>query len=168
MHNEIVDNVPGARAPNDPDREWHMANVVTARSSAKRAGDATALNVRQAENWLKINRDKIVEMQGKNDSLQKYYKKIDIKKKGLQEVKFEVKERVVCRVFKHPHVKNGKPVLQVVVPEQLRKQVMELAHESIIGDTLASGRQLTGYAKAFIGQPYTLIYRDIFGLVSLS
>ena len=65
-----------------------------------------------------------MEMQGEDISLQKYYKKIDITKEGLQEVKFKVKDRVLCRVFKHPHVTNGKPVRQVVVPEQLRKQVM--------------------------------------------
>ena len=112
-----------------------MANVVTTRSSAKRVGDATPLNVRPVENWLEINRDKTVEMQGEDVSLQKYYKKTDIKK-GLQEVKFEVKDRVLCRVFKHPHVNNGKPVRQVVVPEQLRKQVMELAHDSIMGGHL--------------------------------
>ena len=77
-----------------------------------------------------------MEMQGEDVSLQKYYKKTDIKKKGLQEVKFEVKDRVLCRVFKHPHVNNGKSVRQVVVLEQLRKQVIELAHDSIMRGNL--------------------------------
>ncbi len=83
MYDVIVGNVPGARAADDPDAEWHMANVVTTRSSAKRAGDATPLNVRPVENWLEIDRNKIVEMQGEDVSLQKYYKKTEIKKKGL-------------------------------------------------------------------------------------
>ncbi len=83
MYDVIVGTVPGARAADDPDAEWHMANVVTTRSSAKRAGDATPLNVRPVENWLEIDRDKIVEMQGEDVSLQKYYKKTEIKKKGL-------------------------------------------------------------------------------------
>ena len=64
---------------------------------------------------------------------------------GLQEVKFEFKGRVLYRVFKHPRVNNGKPVWQILVTEQLRKHVMELAHDSIMGDTWASGRQLTDY-----------------------
>ena len=136
VYDVIVGNVSGARAADDPNPEWHMANVVTTRSSAKRVGDATPLNVRLVENWLEINRDKIVKMQGEDVSLQKYYEKTDIKKKGLQEVKFEVKDRVLCRVFKHSHVKNGKPVLQVMVPEQLRRQVMKLAHDSIMGGHL--------------------------------
>ena len=99
----IIGNVPGARAAYDPDPEWHMANVVAARSGAKRVGDATPVNVRPVDNWLEINREKIVEMQGEDVPLEKYYKKTDIKKKGLQEVKFEVNDRVLCRVFKHPH-----------------------------------------------------------------
>ena len=126
MYDVIVGNVPGAKAVDKPDPEWHIVNVVTKRSGAKRLGDATPLNVRPVENWLEINRDKIVEMQDEDVSLQKYYKKIDIKKKDLQEVKFEVKDRVQCRVFKHRHVNNGKPVRQVVVPKQLRKQVWSL------------------------------------------
>ena len=96
VYDVIVGNVSGARAAIDPDSEWHMANMVTTRSSAKKVGAATPLNVRPVENWLKINRDKIVEMQGEDVSLQKYYKKIDITKEGLQEVKFEVKDRVLC------------------------------------------------------------------------
>ena len=83
MYDVIVGNVSGARAVDDLDPEWHMAKVVTTRSSAKRVGDATPLNVRPVENWLEINRDKIVEMQDEDVSLQKYYKKTDIKKKGL-------------------------------------------------------------------------------------
>ena len=109
VYDVIVGNVPGTRAADNPDPDWHMTNVVTTRSSAKRVGDATPLNVRPAENWLEINRDKIVEMQGEDVSLQKYYK-TDIKNKGLQVVKFKLKDRVLCRVFKHPYVNNGKPV----------------------------------------------------------
>ena len=133
VYDLIVGNVSGARAAGDSDTEWHMANVVTARSTVKRVGNAAPVNVRPVENWLESNRDKVVEMQGEDASLQKYYMNTDIKKKGLQEVKFEVKDRLLRLVFKHPHVNNGKPVRQVVVPEQLRKQVMEIAHDSMIG-----------------------------------
>ena len=41
VYDVIVGNVPGARAAGDPDPEWHMANAVTTRSSAKRVGDTT-------------------------------------------------------------------------------------------------------------------------------
>ena len=96
MYDVIVGNVASASGADDPDPEWHMDNVVMTRSGAKRVGDANHLNVRTVENWLDINREKIVEIQGEDVSLQKYYKKTDIKKKGLLEVKIEAKDRVMC------------------------------------------------------------------------
>ena len=50
VYDVIVGNVSGAKAAIDLDPEWHMANMVTTRSSAKKVSATTPLNVRPVEN----------------------------------------------------------------------------------------------------------------------
>ena len=65
VYDVIVGNVPGARAADDPDPEWHMANMVTTRCSAKRVCDVAPLNVRPVEKLAQDQpRQDFVEMQG--------------------------------------------------------------------------------------------------------
>ena len=52
--------------------------------------------------------------------------------RGHAENSFEVKGGVLYCIYKHPYVNSGKPLKQVLVPVQLRKGIMELAHESIM------------------------------------
>ncbi|KAK7096255.1 hypothetical protein V1264_005571 [Littorina saxatilis] len=56
--------------------------------------------------------------------------------KGEGTVHFEVKAKILYRVFQHPRVNGGKPLRQVLVPQPLRRQVMEVAHDSIMGGHL--------------------------------
>lgn len=60
----------------------------------------------------------------------------DIKVKGVQEVSFEEKEGILYRVFKHPRVNQGSQIRQVFVPQVLRNQVMQVAHDSLLGGHL--------------------------------
>ena len=53
--------------------------------------------------------------------------------KGKQKVSFEERGGVLYRNYKHPHVNGGKPVRRVMVLTPLRRQVMEVAHESVMG-----------------------------------
>ncbi|XP_070208315.1 uncharacterized protein [Littorina saxatilis] len=48
----------------------------------------------------------------------------------------EVKAKILYRVFQHARVNDGKPLRQVLVPQPLRRQVMEVAHDSIMGGHL--------------------------------
>ena len=84
--------------------------------------------------------------------MQKYWNRGDTKLKGQAEVAFEVKSGVLYRVYKHPHVNNGKPVKQVMVPAPLRKQIMEVANGSIMGGhmgikKIGSAFLLAGYSR---------------------
>ena len=45
---------------------------------------------------------------------------------------FEEIGGVLYRQYRHPKVNNGEPVRQVLVSEPLRRQVLELAHDSIM------------------------------------
>ena len=48
--------------------------------------------------------------------------------KGQAEISFEEKCGVLYRLYKHPYVNGGKPLKQVMVPEKLRRPIMEGAH----------------------------------------
>ena len=46
---------------------------------------------------------------------------------------FEEKGGILYRVFSHPRVNGGNETRQVVVPGNLRNEVIELAHSSLMG-----------------------------------
>ena len=58
------------------------------------------------------------------------------KTKGLQAVRFEQKNDILYRLFTHPYVNQGQPLRQIVVPKELRKQLIEVGHNSIVGGHL--------------------------------
>ena len=68
-----------------------------------------------------------------DNSLEKLRKFTEPKIKGDQSVHFEEKGGILYRVFSHPRVNGGNEIRQVVVPENLRNQVIELAHSSLMG-----------------------------------
>ena len=53
------------------------------------------------------------------------------------------------RSYKHPHVNGGKPVRQVMVPMPLRRQLMEVAHESVMGGHMGVKKTTDKIQKAF-------------------
>ena len=72
-------------------------------------------------------------MQPDDDSLKNYRDRDSIMAKGEKDVSLEVKNGVHHRICKHPHVNNGRPVRQVMVPSPFRRQLMEVANGSIMG-----------------------------------
>ena len=93
--------------------------------------------------------NELVRLQREDKSLEKYWDRRDIKVKGEQEVSFEEKDGVLYRSYKHPHVNGGKPIRQVMVPTPLRRQLMEVAHESIMGGHMGVKKTADKIQKAF-------------------
>ena len=62
---------------------------------------------------------------------------------------FEEKDGVLYRSYKQPHVNGGKQIRQVRVPTPLRRQLMELAHESIMGGHMRVKKTTDKIKKAF-------------------
>ena len=135
VYDVIVGNVPGARTADNSDSEWHMAKVVTTRSGAKRVGDATPLNVRPVEIgsrstetrlWkCKVRMSRYRSVTKRPISRRRIYKKLIV---------LSQRSNPLSSVQASP-CQQCKPIQQVVVQEQLQKQVMELQHESN-GETL--------------------------------
>ena len=137
VYDLLVGNVPDARAADDSDPSWqdHVqeACAVTTRSQAKKDGERISLKIPSTNESPVVDREKLKQMRRDDKSLQKYWEKDDVVVRGQAENSFEVKGGVLYRVYKHPYVNGGKPLKQVMVPEQLRNRIMELAHGSIMG-----------------------------------
>ena len=69
--------------------------------------------------------------------------------KGQAEISFEEKSGVLCRLYKHPYVNGGKPLKQVMVPEKLRRPIMEVAHRSIMGGHMGIKKTTDKIQSAF-------------------
>ena len=86
-------------------------------------------------------------MQREDKSLEKYWDRRDIKVKGEQGVSFEDKDGVLYS-YKHLHVNGGGPIRQVTIPIPFRRQLMELAHESIMRDHMGVKKTTDKIQKA--------------------
>ena len=153
VYDLIIGNVPDARAADDPDPSWrdHVqeACAVTTRSQAKKAGERIPLKIPSTNESPVVDREKLKQMQRDDKSLQKYWEKDDVFVRGQAENSFEVKGGVLYRVYKHPYVNGGKPLKQVMVPEQLRNRIMELAHGSIMGGHMGIKKTVDKIQSAF-------------------
>ena len=71
--------------------------------------------------------------------------------RGQAENSFRVKGGVLYRVYKHPYVKGGRPLKQVMVPVQLRKRIMELLvpHGLIMGGHMGIKKTADKIQSAF-------------------
>ena len=69
--------------------------------------------------------------------------------KGQAEIAFEEKCGVLYRLYKHPYVNGGKPLKQVMVPEKLRRPIMEVAHGSIMGGHMGIKKTTDKIQSAF-------------------
>ena len=110
IYDLIIGNVPGVRSADDPDPTWQEACAITARAQAKKEGKSTPLRVPSSRESPVVDRDTLVKRQLDDDSVKSYRDQKDTTVKGEKEVSFEVKNGVLDRIFKHPHVSNGKPV----------------------------------------------------------
>ena len=149
IYDLIIGNVPGARSADDPDPNWSEACAVTTRSQARKEGKHTPLKVASSPKSAIVDKNELVRLQREDKSLEKYWDRRDIKVKGEQEVSFEEKDGVLYRSYKHPHVNGGKPIRQVMVPTPLRRQLMEVAHESIMGGHMGMKKTADKIQKAF-------------------
>ena len=149
IYDLIIGNVPGARPADQPDPRWQEACAVTTRSKAKKEGKRTPLKVASSSRSAIVDRNELVRLQREDKSLEKYWDRRDIKVKGEQEVSFEVKDGVLYRSYKHPYVNGGKPIRQVMVPTPLRRQLMEVAHEFILGGHMGVKKTTDKPQKAF-------------------
>ena len=132
MYEVIIGNIPNARGPEDLDPSWEIACAVT-RAQAKKGQGIPPLKVPDVTKCGTVTREQLIKYQHDDNSLEELRRFTEPKIKGYQSVHFEEKGGILYRVFSHPRVNGGNEIRQVVVPENLRNQVIELAHSSLMG-----------------------------------
>ena len=125
IYDLIVGNVPGARRPDDPDPKWQMG-AATTRAQARRSGKEK-LNV--PEGALSVSKDDFVKMQANDKSLEKLFGDVS-STDGTKSHSFIVEGGVLYRQFQKD---SDKVLKQVVVPVDLREEVIRTAHDSVFG-----------------------------------
>ena len=122
---------------------------MTTRSQANKKDERTALKVPSSRESPIVDREKLKQMQHEDESLRKYWDRGDVLVKGQAEISFEEKRGVLYRLYKHPYVNGGKPLKQVMVPEKLRRPIMEVAHGSIMGGHMGIKKTTDKIQSAF-------------------
>ena len=133
IYDLVVGNVPGARAPDDPDPNWQESCAVVTRAMTKENKQCKPLKVPVNDNFIEVDKTKLVDMQRNDKSLDKYWSFKSPEVKGEREVIFLERGGVLYRQYTHPYINGGVPVKQIMVPKDLRHQVMTVAHDSITG-----------------------------------
>ena len=70
----MIGNIPGARAPNDPDETWCMEAAAVTWSQARKSTESKPLKVAEATNQMAVTKDKLIQLQ-EDPSLSKYMTK---------------------------------------------------------------------------------------------
>ena len=136
IYDLIIGNVPGARAPDDPDPTWQEASAVTTRAQTKKGSTLKPLRIPEELRGSAVDRNYLSRLQKEDPSLEKYRSQTDPRKIHDGEVSFEEKNGILFLVFKIFDANGEQATRQVVVPQTLRQQVMTVAHSSIPGGHL--------------------------------
>ena len=57
-------NIPGARAPDDPDETWCVEAAAVTQSQARKSAESKPLKVAEATNQMPVTKDKLIQLQG--------------------------------------------------------------------------------------------------------
>ena len=89
---------------------------------------------------LTVDKERLKELQNQDRTVEKYRHLAEAiyKSNDQNGPKYEIKDGILYRLYIHPRVNGGQSVRQVMVSGPLRRQVMEVAHQSILGGHLGS------------------------------
>ena len=130
LYQLIIGNILGARAPDDPDETWCVEAAAVTRSQARKSTESKPLRVAEATNQMAVTKDKLIQLQGEGPSLSKYMTKeapLIRNGKGISHIK---REGILYRITKRVNAEKEK-LKQILVLKDLRKKVMEVAHDTM-------------------------------------
>ena len=114
IYDLIIGNIPGARAPSNPDPEWNCATSCSATTTTSK------LNAK--ENLAHINNEDFKKIQDADEFVKR--KMVDI----ANDKNYEIKNGLLYKLKRSNEgiIKNK----QLVIPDKLKIKIMELAHDS--------------------------------------
>ena len=152
----IIGNIPGARERNNPDINWVPALAVQTRAQAKREGVTSKLKTPNIIDRT-ITPAQVSKAQKDDVSLTTTRSRCEANE-TIGKATFLKKNDLLYRKFSSPNVEQGKIFEQLIVPEQYRELVMQLAHESIFTGHLS----VTSSVHKVLAEYYWPgIYRDV-------
>ena len=152
----IIGNIPGAREQNNPDINWVPALAVQTRAHAKREGVTSKLKTPSIID-ININPEQVSKAQKEDVSLTTTRSRCEANE-TIGKATFFKRNDLLYRKFSSPNVEQGKIFEQLIVPEQYRDLVMQLAHESILTGHLS----VTSSVHKVLSEYYWPgIYRDV-------
>ena len=152
----IRGNIPGARERNNPDINWVPAVAVETRAQARREGVTSKLKIPSIID-ININPEQVSKAQKDDVSLTTTRSRCEANE-TIGKVTFFKRNDLLYRKFSSPNVEQGKFFEQLIVPEQYRELVMQLAHESILTGHLS----VTSSVHKELSEYYWPgIYRDV-------
>ena len=136
----IIGNIPGARERNKPDIDWVPTLAVQTRAQKKQEG--THVSMKTPEIVIQeVTPDQIRKAQNEDQSLKVMKARCEAKE-CLKNASYFIKNNLMYRKFSSPNIERGRLFTQLIVPQQFRKTVMKLAHESIMAGHLAVKRTI--------------------------
>ena len=152
----IIGNIPGARERNNPDINWVPALAVQTRAQAKREGVTSKLKTPSIID-VNLNPEQVSKAQKEDVSLTTTRSRCEANE-TIGKATFLKKNDLLYRKFSSPNVEQGKIFEQLIVPEQYRELVMQLAHESILTGHLSV---TSSVHKVLLEYYWPGIYRDV-------
>ena len=146
----IIGNIPGARERNNADINWVPALAVQTRAQARREGVTSKLKTPRIIDRT-INPEQVSNAQKEDVSLMTTRSRCEANE-TIGKVTFFKKNDLLYRKFSSPNVEQGKIFEQLIVPEQYRELVIQLAHESILQGIYQLRAVYTRYCPNTIGQ----------------
>ena len=152
----IIGNIPGARERNNPDINWVPAVAVENGAQARREEVTNKLKT-PSNIDININPAQVSKAQKDDVSLTTTRNRCEANE-TIGKATFLKKNDLLYRKFSSPNVEQGKIFEQLIVPEQYRELVMQLAHESILTGHLS----VTSSVHKVLSEYYWPgIYRDV-------
>ena len=135
LYQLIIGNIPGARAPDDPDETWCVKAAAVTRSQARKSIESkplkVALGVAEVANQMAVTKDKLIQLQEEDPSLSKYMTKEAPLVKNGKEVSHVKRKGISYRITKKVDVEKEE-LKQILVPKDLRKKVMKVVHDTML------------------------------------
>ena len=136
----IIGNIPGARERNKPDIDWVPTLAVQTRAQKKQEGTHVSLKTPEIV-IQEVTPNQIRKAQNEDRSLKVMKARCEAKE-CLKNASYFMKNDLMHRKFSSPNIERGRLFTQLIVPQQFRKTVMKLAHESIMAGHLAVKRTI--------------------------
>ncbi len=150
LYDLIIGNIDGAREPNDPE-VLKSVSVLTRNQAKQKNKPYPKLKV--PGNIKDISVENIEHEQQSDASLFKIREHVsskkEFKKTNGTKMSYVSKNNLIYREFESQKVERGKKFCQLVVPEIYRKEVMKLAHESLMAGHMATTRTVSRVLSEF-------------------